>query len=127
MKKVDRRSALVIGLAAASAAMVKPAAAETADPLAGKDTSPAPGVVQRAHLRMAVRHRCAGARHLGELDQRLGHRDRPPGHPPRPRERFLFVRVDDDSELRREGVRNHPTDVVAAACVFGAGIAETDD
>jgi hypothetical protein len=49
MKKVDRRSVLVIGLAAASAAMVKPAASQTTDPLAGKDTSPGPGVVQRAY------------------------------------------------------------------------------
>src|SRR5712692_8792756 len=49
MKKVDRRSALAIGLAAASAAMVKPAAAQTADPLAGKDTTPFPGVVERAY------------------------------------------------------------------------------
>jgi hypothetical protein len=49
MKKVDRRSALAIGLAAASVAMVKPAASQTTDPLAGKDTSPGPGVVQRAY------------------------------------------------------------------------------
>src|SRR5712671_1399496 len=48
MKKVDRRSALAIGLAAASTAMVKPAAAQTTDPLAGKDTTPYPGVVSRA-------------------------------------------------------------------------------
>ena len=49
MKNVDRRSALAIGLAAASTAMVKPAASQTIDPLAGKDTSPGPGVVQRAY------------------------------------------------------------------------------
>ena len=49
MKKIDRRSALAIGLAASSAAMVKPAASQTTDPLAGKDTSPGPGVVQRAY------------------------------------------------------------------------------
>ena len=29
--------------------MVKPAASQTIDPLAGKDTSPGPGVVQRAY------------------------------------------------------------------------------
>lgn len=49
MEKVDRRSALAIGLAAASAAMVKPAAAQTADALAGKDASPWPGVVVRTY------------------------------------------------------------------------------
>jgi hypothetical protein len=46
MDKVDRRSALAIGLAAASAAVVKPAAAQTAD---YKDTTPWPGVVVRAY------------------------------------------------------------------------------
>ena len=46
MKKFDRRSALTIGLAAASAAMVKPAAAQTTD---YKDTTVAPGVVQRVY------------------------------------------------------------------------------
>jgi hypothetical protein len=46
MNKFDRRSALVIGLAAASAAMVKPAAAQTTD---YKDTTLAPGVVVRAY------------------------------------------------------------------------------
>jgi hypothetical protein len=49
MNKIDRRSALTIGLAAASAAMVKPAASQTADPLAGKDTTPYPGVVLRTY------------------------------------------------------------------------------
>src|SRR5467141_784869 len=49
MKKIDRRSALVIGLAAASAAIAKPAAAQTPDALAGKDTSPWPGVVVRTY------------------------------------------------------------------------------
>ena len=49
MNKINRRSALAIGLAAASVAMVKPAASQTTDPLAGKDTSPGPGVVQRAY------------------------------------------------------------------------------
>lgn len=49
MKKVDRRSALAIGLAAASAAVVKPSASQTVDPLAGKDTTPYPGVVVRAY------------------------------------------------------------------------------
>lgn len=49
MKELDRRSALAIGLAAASAAMVKPVAAQTTDPLAGKDTTTAPGVVSRVY------------------------------------------------------------------------------
>jgi len=46
MKKVDRRSALAIGLAAASAAVVKPAASQTTN---FTDTTPFPGVVQRAY------------------------------------------------------------------------------
>jgi len=46
MTKVDRRSALAIGLAAASAAIVKPASSQTMD---YKDTTPFPGVVQRAY------------------------------------------------------------------------------
>jgi hypothetical protein len=46
MTKVDRRSALTIGLAAASAAMVNPAAAQTSG---YKDTTPWPGVVVRAY------------------------------------------------------------------------------
>jgi hypothetical protein len=46
MNKFDRRSALAIGLGAASAAIVKPAAAQTTD---YKDTTPAPGVVVRAY------------------------------------------------------------------------------
>jgi len=46
MTKVDRRSALAIGLAAASAAMVKPTAAQTTD---YKDTTLAQGVVVRAY------------------------------------------------------------------------------
>lgn len=46
MTKIDRRSALGIGLAAASAAMMKPAAAEATD---YKDTAPWPGVVVRAY------------------------------------------------------------------------------
>jgi hypothetical protein len=49
MKKVDRRSTLALGLAAASAAVVKPAAAQTGDALAGKETSPWPGVVIRTY------------------------------------------------------------------------------
>src|SRR5204863_1161156 len=49
MAKVGRRSALALGLAAASAAVVKPSAAQTADPLAGKDESPWPGVVVRTY------------------------------------------------------------------------------
>src|SRR5438093_11054419 len=46
MKKVDRRSALTIGLAAASAAVVESAASQTTD---YTDTSPYPGVVERAY------------------------------------------------------------------------------
>jgi hypothetical protein len=46
MTQVDRRSALAIGLAAASAAMVRPAAAQTTD---YKDTTVAPGVVNRVY------------------------------------------------------------------------------
>ncbi len=46
MTRVDRRSALAIGLAAASAAMVKSAAAQTTD---YKDTTVAPGVVNRVY------------------------------------------------------------------------------
>jgi hypothetical protein len=46
MTKVDRRSALTIGLAAASAAVVKPAAAQNTD---YKGTTTAPGVVVRAY------------------------------------------------------------------------------
>ena len=49
MKKVDRRSALKIGFAAASGAVVRPAAAQTTDALTGKDTSPWPGVVVRTY------------------------------------------------------------------------------
>src|SRR6266702_708518 len=49
VKKVDRRTALGIGLAAASAAVVKPAAAQAPDALAGKDTTPWPGVVVRTY------------------------------------------------------------------------------
>src|SRR5712691_1336808 len=46
MKRFDRRTALTIGLAAASAAVVKPAASQTMD---YKETSPAPGVVLRVY------------------------------------------------------------------------------
>ena len=49
MNKLDRRSALAIGLAAASAAVVTPAASQTTDSLAGKDASPWPGVVVRSY------------------------------------------------------------------------------
>ena len=49
MKKVDRRSALRIGFAAVSAAVVTPAAAQTTGTLEGKDTSPWPGVVVRSY------------------------------------------------------------------------------
>ena len=46
MNKIDRRSALGIGLAAASAAMIRPAAAQT---MGYKDTTPWPGVVVRTY------------------------------------------------------------------------------
>jgi hypothetical protein len=46
MQKVNRRSAVVLGLAAASAAMVKPAVAQATD---YKDATPWPGVVVRAY------------------------------------------------------------------------------
>ena len=47
MQKVNRRSAVALGFAAASAAIVKPAAAQTTD---YKDTTtPWPGVVVRAY------------------------------------------------------------------------------
>ena len=49
MRKVDRRSVLAMGLAAASAAMVQPAAAQPADPNVGTETTLYPGVVQRAY------------------------------------------------------------------------------
>ena len=44
MNTVNRRSALAIGLATASAAVAKPAAAQTAD---FKETTTAPGIVRR--------------------------------------------------------------------------------
>src|SRR5262249_22941647 len=46
MDQLNRRSALAIGLAAASVAAVKPAASQ---PIEGKDTSPWPGVVVRSY------------------------------------------------------------------------------
>jgi hypothetical protein len=46
MEKVNRRSAVALGLAAASAAMVKPGAGQTMD---HKDATPWPGVVVRAY------------------------------------------------------------------------------
>src|SRR5258708_35533552 len=46
MQNVNRRSAVALGLAAASAAMVKPAAAQATD---YKDATPWPGVVVRAY------------------------------------------------------------------------------
>jgi hypothetical protein len=49
MKKINRRSALALGLAAASAAMVKPATAQTAAGIGWKDATPYPGVVVRAY------------------------------------------------------------------------------
>ena len=48
MTKIDRRSALAIGLAAASAGMVNPAAAQHTDAVS-KDTTPWPGVVVRVY------------------------------------------------------------------------------
>lgn len=47
MAEVDRRSALAIGLAAASTVPVKPAASQGMD--AVKETSPWPGVVVRSY------------------------------------------------------------------------------
>ena len=49
MQKLNRRSVVALGLAAASVSVVKPAAAQAPDALAGKETSPGPGVVQRAY------------------------------------------------------------------------------
>src|SRR5712691_3888391 len=49
MRKIDRRSALKIGFAAAAGAVVRPAAAQTTNALTGKDTSPWPGVVVRTY------------------------------------------------------------------------------
>ena len=46
MQKIDRRSAVALGLAAASAAVVKPAAAQTAG---YKDATPWPGVTVRSY------------------------------------------------------------------------------
>jgi hypothetical protein len=46
MQKIDRRSAVVLGLAAASAAMVKSVAGQTTD---YKDATPWPGVVVRTY------------------------------------------------------------------------------
>ena len=49
MSTLSRRSALAFGLVAAAAAVVKPAASQTMDMTAGKDTTLAPGIVQRAY------------------------------------------------------------------------------
>jgi hypothetical protein len=49
MQEVSRRSAVALGLATTSMAMAMPAAAQTADPLAGTDASPGPGVVVRTY------------------------------------------------------------------------------
>src|SRR6266702_3100651 len=50
MDKLDRRSALAFfGLFAASTAGVKPATAQAMDMTAGKDTTLAPGVMQRVY------------------------------------------------------------------------------
>ena len=47
MDNLDRRTALAFGFVVAAAAVVKPAAAQTMD--VGKDTTVAPGVVQRVY------------------------------------------------------------------------------
>ncbi len=49
MKKINRRSALALGQTAASAAMVKPAGAQTAAGIGSKDATPYPGVVVRTY------------------------------------------------------------------------------
>ena len=49
MRKINRRSALALGLTAASAAMLKPAAAQTAVGIGAKDATPYPGVVVRTY------------------------------------------------------------------------------
>ena len=49
MDKLDRRSALAFGLVAAAVAVVKPAASQTMDKDVGKETTLAPGVVQRVY------------------------------------------------------------------------------
>jgi len=50
MKKIDRRAALALGAAAASAALVTPAAAQKpAGAIGWKDASPWPGVVVRTY------------------------------------------------------------------------------
>ncbi|OLC13086.1 MAG: hypothetical protein AUH29_14495 [Candidatus Rokubacteria bacterium 13_1_40CM_69_27] len=50
MDKLDRRSALALfGFIAASAAVVKPAASQTTYKTVGKDTTLAPGVVERVY------------------------------------------------------------------------------
>jgi len=49
MRKINRRSALAMGLAAASAALVQSAAAQPVDPNVGQETTLYPGVVQRAY------------------------------------------------------------------------------
>src|SRR5213082_1754411 len=49
MKKLNRRSALTLGVAAASAALVKPSLAQAPSALTGKDASPWPGVVVRSY------------------------------------------------------------------------------
>jgi len=49
MKKLNRRSALTLGVAAASAALVKPSLAQAPSALTGKDESPWPGVVVRSY------------------------------------------------------------------------------
>jgi hypothetical protein len=49
MKNIDRRSAVALGLAAASTAMVGPAAAQTPGSPSVRETSPFPGVTIRPY------------------------------------------------------------------------------
>ena len=49
MQEVSRRSAVALGLVAASIAVLKSAAAQTTYSLAGTDASPAPGMVVRTY------------------------------------------------------------------------------
>ena len=49
MHDVSRRSAVALGLAAASVALVRPAAAQAPDPLAGEEAEVGPGVVVRTY------------------------------------------------------------------------------
>jgi hypothetical protein len=49
MRNIDRRSAVALGLGAASATLTKPVMAQTTASPAPKETSPAPGVVVRTY------------------------------------------------------------------------------